>query len=50
MGSGTRYLDKALFTELAPLMSSLALSIILFEAGINVDIIKYSKIWEKQLH
>jgi cell volume regulation protein A len=39
MGSGTQYLDKALFNELAPLMSILALSIILFEAGINVDII-----------
>jgi cell volume regulation protein A len=39
MGSGTQYLDRALFNELAPLMSILALSIILFEAGINVDII-----------
>lgn len=39
MGSGTQYVDKALFTELAPLMSIIALSIILFEAGINVDIL-----------
>ena len=30
--------DKELFLELAPMMSILALSIILFEAGINVDI------------
>ncbi|MCJ7731094.1 cation:proton antiporter [Candidatus Bathyarchaeota archaeon] len=39
MGSGIQYVDKNLFNELAPLMSILALSIILFEAGINVDII-----------
>jgi potassium/hydrogen antiporter len=39
MGSGIHYVDKGLFNELAPLMSILALSIILFEAGINVDII-----------
>jgi cell volume regulation protein A len=39
MGSGIEYIDKSLFNELAPLMSILALSIILFEAGINVDII-----------
>jgi cell volume regulation protein A len=39
MGSGIHYIDKSLFNELAPLMSVLALSIILFEAGINVDII-----------
>jgi cell volume regulation protein A len=39
MGSGIQYIDKGLFNELAPLMSILALSIILFEAGINVDII-----------
>jgi potassium/hydrogen antiporter len=39
MGSGIQYVDKGLFNELAPLMSILALSIILFEAGINVDII-----------
>ena len=38
MGSGIQYVDKSLFNELAPLMSILALSIILFEAGINVDI------------
>jgi len=38
MGSGVQYVDKSLFNELAPLMSILALSIILFEAGINVDI------------
>jgi len=30
--------DKELFLELAPMMSILALSVILFEAGINVDI------------
>jgi len=39
MGSGLHYVDKSLFNELAPLMSVLALSIILFDAGINVDII-----------
>ena len=39
MGSGIEYIDKGLFNELAPLMSILALSIILFEAGINVDIL-----------
>lgn len=39
MGSGIHYIDKGLFSELAPLMSILALSIILFEAGINVDIV-----------
>ena len=39
MGSGIQYVDKSLFNELAPLMSILALSIILFEAGINVDIV-----------
>jgi cell volume regulation protein A len=39
MGSGIHYVDKDLFNELAPLMSILALSIILFEAGINIDII-----------
>ena len=39
MGSGIQYIDKGLFNELAPLMSILALSIILFEAGINVDIL-----------
>ena len=30
--------DKALFLKLAPMMSVIALSVILFEAGINVDI------------
>ena len=39
MGSGIQYIDKNLFMELAPLMSILALSIMLFEAGINVDLI-----------
>ena len=39
IGSGTHYIDKNLFTELAPLMSILALSIILFDAGINLDIV-----------
>ncbi len=39
MGSGIHYIDKNLFTELAPLMSILALSIILFDAGINLDIV-----------
>jgi cell volume regulation protein A len=39
MGSGVQYVDKELFNELAPLMSIIALSIILFEAGINIDII-----------
>jgi cell volume regulation protein A len=32
--------DKALFLRLAPMMSVLALSIILFEAGINSDIVE----------
>ncbi|MBN2334679.1 cation:proton antiporter [Candidatus Bathyarchaeota archaeon] len=39
MGPVLDYVDKGLFNELAPLMSILALSIILFEAGINVDIV-----------
>jgi len=39
MGPVLNYVDKTLFDQLAPLMSILALSIILFEAGINVDII-----------
>jgi cell volume regulation protein A len=38
MGPGLGYVSKDLFTELAPLMSIIALSIILFEAGINVRI------------
>jgi cell volume regulation protein A len=38
MGPGLGYVSKELFTELAPLMSIIALSIILFEAGINVKI------------
>ncbi len=39
MGPVLGYVDKGLFNELAPLMSVIALSIILFEAGINVDIV-----------
>ncbi len=39
MGPVLGYVDKGLFNELAPLMSIIALSIILFEAGINVDIV-----------
>ena len=39
MGPVLHYVDSALFDMLAPLMSILALSIILFEAGINVDIV-----------
>ena len=39
MGPVLNYVDKDLFNELAPLMSIIALSIILFEAGINVDIV-----------
>ena len=39
MGPVLNYVDSSLFELLAPLMSILALSIILFEAGINVDII-----------
>ena len=38
LGPVLGYFDKDLFLELAPLMSTVALSIILFEAGINVDI------------
>ncbi|MBD3204735.1 hypothetical protein GF319_00150 [Candidatus Bathyarchaeota archaeon] len=38
MGPGLGYVSKGLFTELAPIMSIIALSIILFEAGINVKI------------
>ena len=39
MGPVLGYVDKSLFNQLAPLMSVIALSIILFEAGINVDIV-----------
>jgi len=39
MGPVLGYVDKGLFNDLAPLMSIIALSIILFEAGINVDIV-----------
>jgi cell volume regulation protein A len=39
MGPVLGYVDKGLFNQLAPLMSVIALSIILFEAGINVDIV-----------
>lgn len=38
MGPLLGYADKGLFDELSTLMSIVALSIILFEAGINVDI------------
>jgi len=38
MGPGLGYVSKGLFAELAPIMSIIALSIILFEAGINVKI------------
>lgn len=38
MGPLLGYADKGLFNELSTLMSIVALSIILFEAGINVDI------------
>jgi cell volume regulation protein A len=38
LGPVLGYFDKTVFLELAPLMSTVALSIILFEAGINVDI------------
>ncbi|UCH37549.1 MAG: cation:proton antiporter [Candidatus Bathyarchaeota archaeon] len=38
LGPVLGYYDATLFTELMPLMSTLALIIILFEAGINVDI------------
>lgn len=38
MGPMLGYADKGLFDELSTLMSIVALSIILFEAGINVDI------------
>ena len=49
MGSGIQYVDKGLFNQLAPLMSILALSIILFEAGINVDIITLIDCFGKSL-
>jgi len=38
VGPGLNLFNKDLFLELAPMMSILALTIILFEAGINVDI------------
>ncbi|MFP3952386.1 MAG: cation:proton antiporter [Candidatus Bathyarchaeia archaeon] len=38
VGPGLNLFNKYLFLELAPMMSILALTIILFEAGINVDI------------
>jgi cell volume regulation protein A len=38
MGNVSGVIDKTLFIELAPFMSVLALSIILFEAGINANI------------
>jgi cell volume regulation protein A len=38
VGPVFQFFDKELFLELAPMMSILALSIILFEAGINVDL------------
>jgi cell volume regulation protein A len=38
MGPVLGYADKVMFDDIAPLMSIIALSIILFEAGINVDI------------
>ena len=33
------FFEKSLFLELAPLMSTVALAVILFDAGINVDIV-----------
>ena len=41
--------DKELFLTLAPIMSVLALSIILFEAGINVDIETILQVMGKSL-
>ena len=38
LGPVLGYFDKDLFLKLSPLMSTVALSIILFDAGINVDI------------
>ncbi|MGD2142334.1 MAG: cation:proton antiporter [Candidatus Bathyarchaeota archaeon] len=38
LGPVLGYFDKSLFLTLSPLMSTVALSIILFDAGINVDI------------
>jgi len=38
MGPVLGYADKVMFDDIAPLMSIIALSIILFDAGINVDI------------
>ncbi len=38
LGPVLGYFDKDLFLQLSPLMSTVALSIILFDAGINVDI------------
>ena len=38
MGPGLGYASKELFAEQAPLMGIIALSIILFEAGISIDI------------
>jgi cell volume regulation protein A len=38
LGPVLGYFDKELFLEISPIMSTLALSVILFDAGINVDI------------
>ena len=38
LGPVLGYFDKELFLSLSPLMSTVALSIILFDAGINIDI------------
>ena len=38
LGPVLGYFDKELFLSLSPLMSTVALSIILFDAGLNLDI------------
>jgi cell volume regulation protein A len=47
LGPVLGYFDKELFLSLSPLMSTVALSIILFDAGINVDITMLMKAMSK---
>jgi cell volume regulation protein A len=49
LGPVLGYFDKNLFLSLSPLMSTVALSIILFDAGINVDITLLMKALTKAL-
>ena len=47
LGPVLGYFDKELFLSLSPLMSTVALSLILFDAGINVDITLLMKAMSK---